>query len=136
MSNPRAFISFDFDNDSDYRTLFSGQIKNSRTPFNIEDWSSKTVLPEKKWQEMIEEKIKKCNMVIVLVGKRTANAKGVLKEIEFASKSNIPVFGIYVGDANTLTELPSGMLRSRTVVWDWEKIADMVKQCMVEGKNK
>ena len=71
MANPRAFISFDFDNNSTERTLFIGQSKNSNTPFNIEDWSSKTTLPQKEWEKLIEAKINKCNMLIVLVGKKT-----------------------------------------------------------------
>ena len=39
MADPRAFISFDFDNNSTERVLFVGQTKNSKTPFKIEDWS-------------------------------------------------------------------------------------------------
>jgi len=136
MSNPRAFISFDFDNDADKRTLFVGQTKNSRTPFNIEDWSSKTVLPEKQWQDLIEAKVKKCNMLIVLVGKITASATGVIKEIAFAHEHNVPIFGVYVSGANSSTILPVGLPRSRTIEWDWEKIANWVDICVTEDKNK
>ena len=57
MANPRAFISFDYDNNSTERLLFVGQIKNSRTPFNVEDWSSKTVLPQRQWEDLIANKI-------------------------------------------------------------------------------
>jgi hypothetical protein len=44
VADPRAFISFDFDHDETSRMLFVGQAKNSRTPFDVEDWSSKEVL--------------------------------------------------------------------------------------------
>lgn len=57
MSTPRAFISFDFDHNEDEKTLFIGQSKNSKTPFSIQDWSSKSALPEDEWKEIIEEKI-------------------------------------------------------------------------------
>jgi hypothetical protein len=136
MANPRAFISFDFDNNKDEKTLFAGQIKNSRTPFNIEDWSSKTHLPQKEWEKLINEKINKCNMLIVLVGKKTWYASGVEREIGFAHANDVPVFGIYVDDTDSSTTLPDGLRRSRTVDWDWDEIADMVDQCMEEGKNK
>jgi hypothetical protein len=136
MSNPRAFISFDFDNDSDQRVLFSGQMKNSRTPFNIEDWSSKTVLPEKQWQALIEAKVKKCNMLIVLVGKKAASATGVIKEIAFALEHDVPVFGVYVNGADSSTTLPAGLNRNRSIIWTWDKIADWVDICMTEGKNR
>jgi hypothetical protein len=136
MSDPRAFVSFDFDNDADKRDLFIGQAKNSRTPFNIEDWSSKRVLPEKEWQDLIEAKIKKCNMLIVLVGPKTATATGVIKEISFALEHNVPIFGVYVSGASSTTTLPAGLLRGRTIAWEWEKIANWVDVCMTEGKNK
>ena len=136
MANPRAFISFDFDNNSTEKTLFAGQAKNSKTPFNIEDWSSKTSLPQKEWEDLIEDKINKCNMLIVLVGKKTSTATGVVKEISFAKSQNVPVFGIYVGGATTSTDLPTGLQRNRTIDWDWENIASAIDQMMTEGKNK
>ena len=37
MADPRAFISFDFDNNLTDKHLFVGQIKNSRTPFSAPD---------------------------------------------------------------------------------------------------
>lgn len=136
MADPRAFISFDFDNNSGEKLYFAGQAKNSRTPFNIEDWSSKESLPQKQWEELIEEKINKCNMLIVLVGKKTHSAIGVEKEITFAKSQNVPVFGIYVGGADGTTSLPVGLQRNRTIVWNWEDIADAIDQMMKEGKNK
>jgi hypothetical protein len=136
MADPRAFISFDFDNNKSEKDLFAGQAKNSRTPFNIEDWSSKEHLPQKEWEKLINEKINKCNMLIVLVGKKTQYATGVVKEIAFAEVNNVPIFGIYVGGADTSTTFPSGLNRHRVIPWDWEKVADAIDQCMKEGKNK
>src|SRR5258706_5716876 len=135
MANPRAFISFDFDHNKTEKDLFAGQAKNSRTYFNIEDWSSKRHLPQREWEELINEKINKCNMLIVLVGKKPSTASGVEKEISFAKDNDVPVFGVYVDGADTSTSLPDGLRRSRTVEWDWEEIADWVDQCMKEGKN-
>lgn len=136
MANPRAFISFDFDNNSGQKLYFVGQSTNSRTPFNIEDWSSKTHLPQKEWEKLISEKINKCNILIVLVGKSMSTATGVATEIAFAKEHNVPVFGVYVDGANTLSNLPTGLARNRTIAWDWAKIASAIDQCMTEGKNK
>lgn len=135
MANPRAFISFDFDNNSTEKLLFVGQSKHSKTPFNIQDWSSKTALPQKLWEEIIEVKINKCNLLIVLVGKKTSMATGVVKEISFAKNQDVPIFGVYVGGANNLTDLPIGLQRNRTINWNWENIADAIDQLMTEGKN-
>src|SRR3546814_18642397 len=95
MPDPRAFISFDFDHNETSRMLFVGQSKNSKTPFSIQDWSSKSVLPESEWEASIGAKIGKCNLLIVLVGKTMASATGVVKEIAMAKKNNVPIFGVY-----------------------------------------
>jgi len=136
MADPRAFISFDFDHNETEKKLFAGQAKNSKTPFNIEDWSSKSSLPQNQWERLIKEKINKCNMLIVLVGKSMSTATGVNKEISFAKSQNIPVFGVYVDGANTNSTLPTGLQRNRTIAWDWAKIASAINQVMKEGKNK
>lgn len=68
--------------------------------------------------------------------KKTYLAFGVEKEITFAKDNNVPIFGVYVYGANSSTSLPEGLGRTRTIAWDWEKIADWVSQCMKEGKNK
>ena len=136
MANPRAFISFDFDHNETERNLFVGQSKNSKTPFSIEDWSSKSSLPQSQWEKIISEKINKCNMLIVLSGKTMASATGVSKEIKMAQNQNIPVFGVYVDGANTSSNLPSGLARNRTISWNWDSIANAINQMMSEGKNK
>lgn len=136
MADPRAFISFDFDNNKTEKDLFAGQAKNYRTPINIEDWSSKTALPQKQWEALIENKVKKCNMLIVLVGKKSYTATGVKKEISFASNHEVPIFGVYVDGASSSTTLPTGLKRDRTIKWTWDGISDFIDKCMKEGKNK
>lgn len=137
MASPRAFISFDFDHDETSRMLFVGQGKvDSPTPFVVEDWSSKSSLPQSQWEAIIAEKISRCNMVIVLVGRYMASATGVAKEIKFAKNANVPVFGVYVDGANTSSNLPTWLPRTRVIKWAWADIAAAIKQMMGEGKNK
>ena len=136
MADPRAFISFDFDHDETEKNLFIGQSKNSNTPFSIEDWSSKSSLPQHQWEALIKDKINKCNMLIVLSGKTMASASGVAKEIAMAKEQNIPIFGVYVDGANTTSNLPTGLARGRTISWSWDAIASAIDQMTTEGKNK
>lgn len=136
MANPRCFISFDFDHNETEKHLFVGQSKNSKTPFDIEDWSSKSSLPQNQWEVKIKEKITKCNILLVLVGKFMASATGVSKEIKFAKELDVPVFGVYVGGADSSSNLPDGLQRNRTINWNWDDIASAIKQLMGEGKNK
>lgn len=136
MADPRAFISFDFDHDEDLKTLFVGQSRNSRTPFTIQDWSAKEAMPQNEWEQIVEDKIRHCNMVIVLVGKYMKTATGVAKEIKMAQKNDVPYFGVYVGEAGPGSNLPEGLSSWRTIVWTWPGIAEKVEQMMQEGKNK
>lgn len=136
MANPRAFISFDFDNDEIPKLLFAGQVKNSKTPFDAEDWSSKAALPQAEWEKQIKAKINMCNLMIILCGKNMNTAAGVNKEIQFANEANVPFFGVYVNDATTTSPLPSGLNRNRVISWEWNSIASAISQMMGEGKNK
>lgn len=137
MADPRAFVSFDFDHDSTQRILFCGQGKtDSPTPFVIQDWSSKEALPQKTWEQTIREKISRCNMAIVLVGRYMASASGVPKEIAMANQLDVPVFGVYVDGAGSLSALPTGLPRNRVISWNWPAIAVAIKQMMGEGKNR
>ncbi len=130
MADPRAFISFDFDHDETEKNLFVGQSKNSKTPFSIEDWSSKSSLPQSQWETLIEEKINNCNMLIVLSGQTMASATGVSKEITMAKDQDVPVFGVYVDGANSSSNLPNGLARNRTISWNWDNIANAINQMM------
>ncbi len=136
MTDPRAFVSFDFDHNETEKNLFVGQAKNSKTPFNIQDWSAKSSMPQSQWEIIVKEKINKCNLLIVLVGKTMSSATGVSKEISMATSQNVPVFGVYVDGADEKSTLPSGLQRNRTIKWDWEAIASAIQQTMKEGKNK
>lgn len=136
MADPRAFISFDFDHDETSKYLFVGQAKkDSPTPFTVSDWSSKSVLPQTQWEALIKDKINRCNLMIVLVGRSMATATGVRKEIQFAKDGNVPYFGVYVDGANSSSTLPTGLARNRVISWTWPGIAKAIDQMMAEGKN-
>jgi len=136
MADPRAFVSFDFDHDETSRNLFAGQAKrDSPTPFTVQDWSSRTELPQDEWEEEMKKRIAATNMCIVLVGRSMASAIGVAAEIAMAKDKDVPVFGVYVDGANSQSTLPSGLARNRTVEWKWDKIGAMVDLAMTEGKN-
>jgi hypothetical protein len=93
-------------------------------------------MAQSKWEEIVKEKINKCNMVIVLSGKTMASATGVAKEIAMAKDQDVPVFGVYIDGANTSSNLPKGLQRNRTIAWKWDKISDAIDQMMTKGKNK
>lgn len=137
MTAPRAFVSFDFDHDATAKMLFVGQATNdSPTPFTVADWSSKSALPQSTWEAQVRHKVNQCHMLIALVGRHMPTAIGVVKEIKMAQDLNVPYFGVYVNGANSNSALPVGLSSNSIVPWKWDRIANMVDQCMVMGKNR
>jgi hypothetical protein len=84
---------------------------------------------------LIQAKIARCNLLIVLVGRSMGSATGVAKEIAMAGEKDVPVFGVYVDGAGTSSTLPAGLPRNRTIAWTWPGIASAIDQMMGEGKN-
>lgn len=136
MAEPRAFISFDVDNNSNEKMLFAGQAWHSMTPFSHEDWSAKEPMAQSQWENLVKAKINKTHFMIVLVGKHMSTATGVVKEIAMAKAQDVPYFGVYVGGADANSTLPVGLARNRTIPWTWDGVAAAVTQMMGEGKNK
>ncbi|MEV6487112.1 hypothetical protein AB0M20_00535 [Actinoplanes sp. NPDC051633] len=136
MSNPRAFVGFDFEHDERWRNLFVGQARtDSPTPFAVDDWSSRVDLPQAVWQEIIRQRISQTNMCIVLSGRHMASAGGVALEIAMARELDVPSFGVYVDGAGVSSPLPFGLPRKRVIAWNWNAIGAAVTQMMGEGKN-
>jgi hypothetical protein len=109
MTDPRAFVSFDFDNNEKHKNLFVGQAKSDfPTLFTVHDWSSKTALSQAEREEKIKQKMASTNMCIVLVRRSMSTATGVTKEITMVMDLDVPVFGVYVNGARISSTLRWG----------------------------
>ena len=86
MAKKRVFVSFDFDNDKSLKDFIIGQSRLPDSPFEVVDTSMKEAAPEKSLLDKAETKIKGSDMVLVMVGPKTHEASGVLKEIAIARK--------------------------------------------------
>lgn len=126
MAKARAFISFDFDNDANYRDFLIGQAKNPNSPIEIDDWSLKYPFDEK-WKTQCRERIKRTDIVIMLVGKNTYRAQGAIWEVQCAKDEGIPVFGVYINKDDKGT-IPSSLTGSAVIEWTWDGIAKKVKE--------
>lgn len=87
----RTFISFDYDNDENIKTLLVGQAKNPDTPFSIQDWSIKEHLTGN-WKEKAKTRISSIDLVIVLCGEKTNTATGVAAELAITQELEKPYF--------------------------------------------
>ena len=145
MIKPKAFISFDIDSNKVEKDLFVSELEKSGIQLEIEGCSSELLVFEAELDYLIRKRIDKYNMLtktneraiepvinacqiwIVLVGNSTFVDGRVTEQIAYAKSKNIPIFGVYVAEANDDTDLPRGLSRDRIVVKDWEKIDLMIK---------
>ena len=84
MAKTKVFVSFDYDNDRTLKDFIIGQAKNADSPFEVSDHSLKEAKPEKDWLEHAERAIGRADVFMIMLGPKTKNASGVLKELEAA----------------------------------------------------
>ena len=126
----KVFISFDYDNDKSLKDLLVGQAKNVDSPFEILDWSLKEAAPEKYWEEEAEKKIKRADILCVIVGEKTYKASGVLKEIVIADSLNLK--GCYIKKFQLIgysaKECPHVEGAGRRISWTWDNLKNYFKK--------
>lgn len=125
MSKKRTFISFDYDNDSDLKTLLVGQARNEDSPFEITDMSIKEAI-DNDWKAKARTRIKACDVVAVICGKYTDEATGVSAEISIAQEEEIPYF-LLNGRANEICKKPKAAKTSDKIYnWTWNNLKVLI----------
>ena len=119
MAKKRAFVSFDFDRDKVLKVFVIGQAKLPDSPFEVADWSMKEAAPERSWQREAEARIKRSDIVMVMVGRYTHRAPGVLKEVGMARRNGVPIVQIIGYRDSNPTPVPNA---GRLYRWDWENL--------------
>ena len=123
MSKKNVFVSFDFENDKPLKEFLIGQSKNSDSPFEVADWSMKEAAPQRNWEDEAESRIKRSDLVVVMVGPKTHKAPGVLKEVEMARRNNIRIVQVIGYKGGNYTAVPnSGQLYS----WNWDNLKKLL----------
>ena len=82
MAKTKVFINYDYEHDFQLKETFVGQSKLPDSQFSINDVSLEIVIPE--WQQKAREAISECDVFVVLLGEKTHQADGVLREIKMA----------------------------------------------------
>ena len=70
-------------------------------------------------------KIRGCDGVVVLITKNLKQADGARWEIKCAKEENVPVIGVYIGDA-TAGDAPVELNGIKKITWTWDGIASFV----------
>lgn len=125
MSQKRAFISFDFDNDEQLRDALIGQSRLPQSPFSIADWSVHEPFDDN-WRARVRERINQTHLAIVICGYHTHQAKGVAAEISIIQELGKPYF-LLAGHPEGACQKP-GNARSADKIykWTWDNLAALI----------
>lgn len=121
MAKKRTFISFDYDHDKELKECLVGQAKNPDSPFEITDMSIKERIDEN-WKRKARERIKGCDVVVVLCGEYTDTATGVTAELTIAQEENVPYF-LLRGRPYKMCKKPYHARTSDIIYpWSWDNL--------------
>ncbi|HEV3072392.1 MAG TPA: TIR domain-containing protein [Solirubrobacteraceae bacterium] len=119
-----VYISFDYDHDSDLKTLLVGQAANEDSPFSIADWSIKEASSD--WKDKARARIKRVEQVIVLCGEYTDTATGINAEIAIARDEEKPYF-LLAGRASGNNKKPTVALSTDKMYnWTWDNLKTLI----------
>lgn len=125
MAKTRTFVSFDYDNDSDLKTLLCGQAKHSDSPFNIVDMSIKAPIDED-WKKNARTRIKGVDVVCVICGEKTDTAAGVAAELKIAQEEGVDYFLLYGRSSKTCVKPKGAKSSDKMYKWTWENLKKLI----------
>lgn len=126
MTKKRVFISFDYDHDSDLKTLLVGQAKNPDSPFEIVDMSIKETISEN-WKANARRRIKGCEVVIVICGEKTNTATGVSAELKIAQEERIDYFLLKGRDDKMCIKPTQASVSDKIYNWTWDNLKLLIR---------
>lgn len=119
----RVFVSFDFDNDRALKDFILGQAKHPDSPFDVSDCSLREAAPERGWEVKARAAIARSQIVLVLVGRETYRAHGVLKEVAMARSLGVKIVQIIGYSDRKVTPVPKA---GRMYAWSWENLKNLL----------
>ena len=121
----RAFISFDYDHDSDLKVMLVGQSKHPDTDFEIADFSIKEAIPSG-WTSNARTRIKGCDVVIVICGEYTNTASGVSAEVQIAQQEGTPYFLLWGRSDKSCVKPTAAKSTDKIYKWTWDNLKALV----------
>lgn len=86
----RVYLAFEFEKDAILRKTFVFQA-GLHCDYDLEDLSLPFALHDSLWHQEALKRIRKADIVFVLLGPDTHNAPGVHDELSLAGQSNVPI---------------------------------------------
>ena len=126
MSKVRIFVSFEFDKDKKLRGDFYGQANRGDSHHYILDSSLREDYPKAEWLDEARALIRRCDIVVVLVGQDTHSAPGVEKEVTVTRQLKKPIFQIRNQRSTWSKVRGAGEL----IDWEWNKIDTKIRNLL------
>ena len=117
MATVNIFVSFEFDKDQELQNNFYQQAE-TLSPHRIVDCSLHQTYPTREWKSKARKAIRRCDVVIILIGEATHNAPGVKEEIKIARSLGKPVIQIRP-KGRPQTGVPGV---KKPIPWKWKRI--------------
>lgn len=124
MDKISVFLSFKFRNDNHLRGSFYSQANRGDSRYRVADESMHEDYPTRGWLNDARERISRCDIMIVLVGRDTHSSSGVEKEVTIANQLGKPIFQIRPKGTTYGKVQGAGELIS----WDWGEIDRRIAQ--------
>ena len=120
MADLNIFVSFEYDEDNDLKNNFFQQAKTETTHV-VENCSLNARYESDEWKGKARDAIRGCDVVIVLIGRDTHNARGVRVETSMARSFKKPVIQVVPQERPFKNGLPY-LKGNEPIPWDWEII--------------
>lgn len=117
----RAFISFDYDNDSKVKMYLAGQAKHPDSPFEFKD-NSVTAHLTGDWEQKVRRRMDNIDVVVVLCGTKTHTAKGVAAELKIAKELGKKYFLLAAYSDKDCTKPTSAAANDKVYKWTWPNL--------------
>jgi hypothetical protein len=125
MANKRVFVSFDYDHDEGAKIMLAGQAKSSDSPFVFTDASVKDHLTGD-WKNKVRRRMDNIDVVIVLCGQYTHQARGVAAELGIAQEKYKPYFLLAAYSDVTCTKPTTAQYGDKVYKWTWDNLKALI----------
>ena len=123
MGKTNIFVSFAPEDKKDGMML-TDQCRNPFSTFAVIGVSE---APQggAEWEAQTRERIKQAGIVVMVVGKNTAQAANVIWEVKAAREEGIPVLGVYTDKAYE-ENVPATFGSGPVIEWNWEHVYNTI----------
>lgn len=123
MGKTNIFVSFAPEDKKDGMML-GDQCRNPFSTFAVIGASAEPQGNDD-WESQTRERIKQARVVVMVVGKNTANAGNVIWEVKVAREEGIPVLGVYTDKAYE-ENVPATFGSGPVIEWNWEHVYNTI----------